>query len=135
LDFDDTGANKFVALRCPFHDDHEASAGFDRDTGVFNCYACVGALSPGTLISKLTGVDLAAAWGIIEEFRREHNLAEKVDTFTGKRPKPSIKWDHLVAKAAKQLNADNPVVREYCGSRGVAFETLQALGIGLLGEK
>lgn len=59
-------------MRCPFHDDREASAAVNVDAGAFTCHAC-GVRGDGySLIRHHLGVDdwrtvLAAAEGFVSE--------------------------------------------------------------------
>jgi hypothetical protein len=119
----------FVATPCPFHDDKKPSAGFNPQTGVFNCFKC-GAFSPAKFLVELLKIDWPEADSIVDDYRKTHSITEKVDTFIHQRVR-SPRFDSL-AQASKITDYNKPIIQDYIRSRGLTEEVLQDLGVGWL---
>jgi len=121
----------FISVACPFHEDHNPSAGISVNTGYLNCHKC-GAFSAVQFLEKHTHVSHQEAVELVEDYRLRNNLIEKFDTFVYRKPKFSKKWDELVKLAQASLTEDSPIVYEYMEARQLSFSTLKELGVGLL---
>ena len=138
LEFDRSsrGKNGFITIRCPFTDNHEhgdrtPSAGFSEESGVFNCFKC-GTLSPTAFISKLLGISSQEADVIVRNFRKTAGLIEDFSIETKGYPGPIPRLNELYVESKKWYSYNEPLVREYCKSRGILPETLTQFDIGVL---
>lgn len=131
---EDNSSSEWISVRCPFHDDHHASAGIQKVTGVFHCFACeAGSLSPAKFLHRITGMDLSEAHRYVDQFRIERGVIEKQGTFAT-HPAPSPHLTSLAKEAQAMISEDLPIVQEYLESRRLRFQTLLDLQVGYLPE-
>lgn len=70
LDFYDVpyrGTSGEQAIRCPVHDDRNASASLNADKEVFNCHACGASGSVYDMVMAREGISFASAKQFVEE--------------------------------------------------------------------
>lgn len=122
----------FVTVVCPFcNKAPEKKAGFDVNTGVFNCFVCAESFSAAGFLAKLKGEKLDAATLFVDQYRRVNELRTIEDTWVKFRV-TSKKFDDLKIKSKEIDIAQIPMVRAYAESRGLTIETLKRFGIGYL---
>lgn len=124
----------FVNCTCPFDDNHDAkrssNCGVDLNTGVFNCYKC-GTFSPPRFLEKLLKIPFTEATAIVDEYRREHKINEKIETFIRARIKDP-RLDKLYARSQEVDLSTIAMATEYAEGRGIHIDTLKELGVGYL---
>lgn len=125
------GDMRHVRLRCPFHEDSNASAVIYYDTGIFSCPVC-NSLSITNFISKIVGCSYKEADIIVSEFFANTEGFKQDDSYFSKSPKRKPSWDALVKEAQNNLSPDLPIVKEYLNRKNLKYETLVKAGIGFL---
>ena len=122
----------FTSVVCPFHDDHNASAGISKKTGVFNCHVC-GAFSPAQFIAKSEGITEKEAYARVDKFRSDEGMIVKDDTgMSNKLPMPNKRWKGLYEQSQEFITPDLHIVREYMAARNISYETLRHFKVGYL---
>lgn len=122
----------FTACRCPFTDNHttgdrDASAGVDTTSGVFNCFKC-GTLGPERfLIRCIPSLTFVQATSIVDEYRRNNNVIEKVETFVKTRIR-NPRWERLYDTAQSDLS-NVQLALDYAEGRNLEIQTLHDLGV------
>lgn len=118
-------------LVCPLHDDRDPSAGIDTKTGSFNCFKC-GYKSPAQFLHEIDATPLEEAYRIVELFRRERELTEKVNTFVNYLPPPNPRFNTLFELSKQLMAPDHRAVEWYLEARNLTYATLLARDVGYL---
>jgi len=139
LDISDDIEDGFSKVTCPFKENHKngdknRSAGVHLQKGIFNCYVC-GSMSPAAFVAKMDStLTFAQASAIVDELKRGEKLIEKSGGFTNVAVHNPA-FDRLFKKSRENFSEDLDIVKEYCSSRSLSFETLNELEVGFLPAK
>src|SRR6185295_17401012 len=69
---------------------------------------------------------------LIDLFRRERQLTEKINTFVNYLPVPNPRFNTLAELSRQLMGPDHQVVQWYLEARALKYETLIERGVGYL---
>lgn len=122
----------FVECVCPFHENgSNPDAGVDLASGVFHCFKCDRKYGPAKFLADILDISYIDATTIVDEYRREHHIIEKIETFVTTRIRDP-RLDKLYKESLTYSLDGITMASEYAEGRGLTLETLQRLGIGYL---
>lgn len=129
----------WVSIRCCLHEDKEASAGFDVNTGYYKCFRC-GAMSPEAFLVKLGEFSsIVEASAFVDNYRKVHELTEVTNTFSHALvfdPRWHDMWRRSVSAVEDALEKREGEVfeflMEYIESRGLSESVIRKAAIGFL---
>jgi DNA primase len=80
-----TRTGRQVNVKCPFHNDSHASASFNTQDNIFNCFACGMQGNSIQIIARKEGVDIHEAKSIAEGITGESHEQVRGKHFSGRR--------------------------------------------------
>lgn len=122
------------SLRCIMpnnhgHGDTSPSAWVNLQTGVFGCSVC-GAYSVYRFLLEVMSLDSVTVATMLSEYRSDSTRFPKQDNFAKISAPPDAGMTRFAEWARNNLSAELAIVREYCSSRGITYETLSSLNVG-----